>query len=151
MAEWCGIMGLVTFLLPLSQAAVVYYDHSRRTSEGSHGNYIKHDLLGFNASTGIMVWNYTIPGFYNSQRAATPAIANGQLYVSEFGGENGNSIFAFGTAPTPKATSNSTLPSLASIQTLGVVLIVLAIIVIATFIAVTKYLKKNKNIHKSLS
>jgi outer membrane protein assembly factor BamB len=120
---------------PVLADGIVFYGHYWYSDEGSHGRYNKHGMIGCNATTGEIVWNYTLPDFYDSQSGGYISIGNGMLFYSD-----SSTVYAFNLAPTPvQPVSQST----ATKDSLFIVtLTVIVIVGIATIILIAKKRQK---------
>lgn len=114
---------------PVVVDGVVFYGDYWYSDEGSHGKYNKHGLLECNAATGEVIWNFTLPGFYDSQSGGYVTIANNLLFYSDE-----TTIYAFNLTPTPPIQPQS--------NNISYNLIVGAIVVTVTALAVILVLKK---------
>jgi outer membrane protein assembly factor BamB len=111
---------------PVIAGDVVYCGHYYYTTEGSHGNWIKQEVLGIDASTGQIVWNYTFPGVSNLQIGGYISIAKGILYASEPSG-----IYAFSVSSKPansQPASNLNSIILSSMAIIAAVILLILII-----------------------
>ena len=112
---------------------VVFYGQYWYSDEGSHGKYNKHGLIECNATTGEVIWNFTLPGFYDSQSGGDVTIANNILLYSDE-----TTIYAFNLTPPPSMQSQSDNISF----NLNAGAIIAAVIVFGVILVLKKRLKK---------
>lgn len=73
---------------------VVFYGHYWHSEGGSHGHWYKHGIVGCNVTTGDVVWEFTLPGFSDSQDGGCVSIGNNLLLYSDE-----STLYAFSLAP----------------------------------------------------
>jgi outer membrane protein assembly factor BamB len=116
---------------PVLTDGVVFYGHYWYSDEGSHGKWNKHGVVGCNATTGEVVWEYTLSGFSDSQDGGYVSVANNMLFYTDE-----STVYAFNLQPAP--VSPISQPVQANDNLLFAALTAVAIIIAVTLILVAK-------------
>lgn len=107
---------------PVLADGVVFYGHYWHSDEGSHGKWNKHGIVGCNATTGEVVWEYTLSGFSDSQDGGYVSVANNMLFYSDE-----STVYAFNLQPLPvspmppaQANDNLIIAALTTFALIGI-------------------------------
>ena len=87
----------------------------------------EYDIYGLEASSGNVIWNYSLPVHYYAYFSDSPVVANGMLYVAPTAGQ----VYAFGEQSTSPSDGSQLENSIGSnFLLIGIIIILILAVVV---------------------